>query len=105
MSTTSYQINRSPSVPLNNRIVEEEWTGKEVNLSHLRVFGCVAYAHVSFADRSKLDAILLSAHLLVMVVMNLVTDSGMRITERLFVVEMFSMNRGSVQEHNGDIKF
>ena len=48
-------INRGPSVPLEHRIPEEVWSGKEAKLSHLRVFGCVAYVHISDQGRNKLD--------------------------------------------------
>ncbi|PNX60087.1 hypothetical protein L195_g060011, partial [Trifolium pratense] len=44
-----------PSVPLEHKIPEEVWSGKEVKLSHLRVFGCVAYVHISDQGRNKLD--------------------------------------------------
>ncbi len=49
-------INRGPSKPLDLAILEEIWTGKEVKLSHLKVFGCVSYVHVNDHARSKLDA-------------------------------------------------
>ena len=38
------------------KIPEVEWTGKEVNLSHLEVFGCVSYVHIDPNARDKLDA-------------------------------------------------
>lgn len=53
--TTCYLINRSPSVPLNFEVPEKIWTGKCVNYSHLRVFGCKAFVHVSKELRQKLD--------------------------------------------------
>ena len=56
VNTAVYLINRGPSVPLNFRIPEEVWTGKEVNLSHLKVFGCISYVHIDSEARSKLDA-------------------------------------------------
>ncbi|WVZ05968.1 hypothetical protein V8G54_019314 [Vigna mungo] len=55
VNTAAYLINRSPSVPLEHKISEEVWSGKEVKLSHLRVFGCVAYVHISDQVRNKLD--------------------------------------------------
>ena len=55
VSTAAYLINRGPSVPLGFKIPEEEWQGKEVNISHLRVFGCVSYVRVKDSDRDKLD--------------------------------------------------
>ncbi|KAL8112467.1 hypothetical protein AgCh_019972 [Apium graveolens] len=55
VSTTAYLINRGPSSPLGFKIPEEEWQEKEVNLSHLRVFGYVSYVRVKDSDRDKLD--------------------------------------------------
>ncbi|KAE8688563.1 Retrovirus-related Pol polyprotein from transposon TNT 1-94 [Hibiscus syriacus] len=56
INTAAYLINRGPSVPLDDRIPEEVWSKKEINLSHLRVFGCISYVHIDSAERSKLDA-------------------------------------------------
>ena len=56
VNTAAYLINRGPSVPLEFRIPEEVWSGKEVNLSYLKVFGCVSYVHIDSDARSKLDA-------------------------------------------------
>ena len=56
VNTAAYLINRGPSVPLNFGIPEEVWSGKEVTLSHLRIFGCTAYVHISDHGRDKLDA-------------------------------------------------
>ncbi|KAE8704670.1 hypothetical protein F3Y22_tig00110447pilonHSYRG00005 [Hibiscus syriacus] len=56
INTAAYLINRGPSVPLDGRISEEVWSKKEINLSHLRVFGCISYVHIDSAERSKLDA-------------------------------------------------
>jgi len=33
----------------------ERWYGRNRDVSHLRVFGCTAYAHIPVADRRKLD--------------------------------------------------
>ncbi|CAL5337215.1 unnamed protein product [Camellia sinensis] len=50
-----YLINRSPSVLLNFEIPEKVWSGREISYSHLRLFGCKAFAHVSKEHRQKLD--------------------------------------------------
>lgn len=55
VNTAAYLINRGPSVPLEHNIPEEVWSGKEVKLSHLKVYGCVAYVHISDQGRNKLD--------------------------------------------------
>ncbi|KAL2226309.1 UNVERIFIED_CONTAM: Retrovirus-related Pol polyprotein from transposon TNT 1-94 [Sesamum indicum] len=54
VNTAAFLINRGPSVPLNNRIPEEVWSGKKVDLSFLRTFGCSAY--ILNDDWTKLDA-------------------------------------------------
>ena len=56
VNTAAYLIDRGPSIPLDGKIPEEVWSGKEVNLSHLRVFGCISYVHIDSAERSKLEA-------------------------------------------------
>ena len=53
--TACYLINRSPTTALDNGIPEEFWTGKKVNYSHLKIFGCEAFVHIPKEHRSKLD--------------------------------------------------
>lgn len=64
-NTDAFLINRGHSTPLENGIPDEAWSGKEVNLLFLRVFGCVAYGFflnsvayvlIEVVARSKLDA-------------------------------------------------
>ena len=54
LSTTTYVINRSPSVPLEGDSPQKVWTGK-VSYRHLKVFGCLTYVHVAKDRRGKLD--------------------------------------------------
>ena len=51
-STACYLINRSPSITINRKTPIEVWSGSPANYSELRVFGCIAYAHV---DNGKLE--------------------------------------------------
>ena len=51
-----YLINQSPHTRLEGEILEEKWSGKKVELGHLRVFGCTAYMHIAAGEQSKLDA-------------------------------------------------
>ncbi|CAL9235463.1 unnamed protein product [Arabidopsis halleri] len=51
-STAVYQINRSPSSPIEFEIPEEVWTGAKPKYEELRVFGSVAYIH---SDQGKLN--------------------------------------------------
>jgi len=39
-------LNICPTKSLENTMPKEAWTGRKVDVSHIRVFGCVAYAHV-----------------------------------------------------------
>ena len=55
LSTATYLRNRSPTNAVQDKTPYESWTGKKPNISHLRVFGCDAYAHVAKDERSKLD--------------------------------------------------
>ena len=50
-----YLINRSPSRAINFKCAEEVWSGKPVDYSNLRVFGCSAYAHIPKDERTKLE--------------------------------------------------
>jgi len=41
-----YLLNRSPHKGINNALPEEVWTGKRVDHTQIKVFGCNAYVHV-----------------------------------------------------------
>jgi transposase InsO family protein len=56
VDTVVYLINRGPSISLDGRIPEEEWTGKKVNYSILKTFGCEAFVHIDKENRTKLEA-------------------------------------------------
>lgn len=55
VNTAVYLINRSPTKKLNNVTPEERWSGRKIDLSHLRIFGCVAHVHIHDQDRRKLS--------------------------------------------------
>ena len=56
LNTACYLINWSPSHALESDVPQRVWSGKKVSYSHLRVFGCKAFAHVPKEQRVKLDA-------------------------------------------------
>lgn len=56
VSTAVYLINRGPSIPLDNELPEEVWSGKEVKFSHLKTFGCLAYVLIEPNARNKLES-------------------------------------------------
>ncbi|KAL0544873.1 hypothetical protein IC582_020003 [Cucumis melo] len=50
-----YLSNCSPTRSLWNKTPQQAWTGRKPSIGHLRVFGCMAYAHIPDQKRSKLD--------------------------------------------------
>ena len=48
-------MNRTPTTAIHGMTPEEKFTGKKPDLSHLKVFGCLAYVHIPDELRSKLD--------------------------------------------------
>jgi hypothetical protein len=48
-------MNQTPTAAVHGMTPEEKFTGKKPDVSHLRVFGCIAYVHVPDEKRSKLD--------------------------------------------------
>ena len=55
LSTAAYLRNRSPTNAVIGMTPYEAWTGDKPSVKHLRVFGCVCYAHVPKDERKKLD--------------------------------------------------
>ena len=50
-----YIMNRCPKKSVENKVPQEAWTCMNHSVTHLKVFGCVAYAHVPDEQRKKLD--------------------------------------------------
>ena len=47
VATAAYLRNRTPTTAFEEKKTPyERWYGKKLNLSHLKVFGCIAYAHI-----------------------------------------------------------
>jgi transposase InsO family protein len=56
IATAAYVRNRMPTAVFSGGITPyERWYQRKPNVSHLKVFGCIAYAYVSDAERRKLD--------------------------------------------------
>ena len=53
--TVVYIMNRTLTTTIHGMTLEESFTKKKPNFSHLKVFGCLAYVHVPNELRSKLD--------------------------------------------------
>jgi len=53
VATAIYIMNRTHTTEIHGMTPEKKFTGKKPNVSHLRVFGCIAYTHVP--EGLKLD--------------------------------------------------
>ena len=56
LSTAAYLKNRSPTKAIDGMTPFEAWTGKKLEVNHLHIFGCEAFAHISKDERHKLDS-------------------------------------------------
>ncbi|GMJ05590.1 hypothetical protein HRI_004228200 [Hibiscus trionum] len=50
-----YLLNRCPTKSVRNMTPDEAWSGKKPGIGNLKIFGCIAYAHVPEQIRKKLD--------------------------------------------------
>ncbi|MCO5587777.1 hypothetical protein L7F22_041729 [Adiantum nelumboides] len=50
-----YTMNRTPTAAVHDMTLEEKFTRKKPNVSHCKVFGCIAHVHVLDELRMKLD--------------------------------------------------
>ncbi|KRZ17142.1 Retrovirus-related Pol polyprotein from transposon TNT 1-94 [Trichinella zimbabwensis] len=55
VSAANYLRNRCPTKALRKMTPEEAWSGRNPNLAHLKVFGCLAMVHVPSGQRKKWD--------------------------------------------------
>ena len=56
MECAAYSRNHIPlSAIKGNKTPLEVWSGKKPDVSHLKVFGCMAYEHVPDTQKQKLD--------------------------------------------------
>ncbi|KAG8488949.1 hypothetical protein CXB51_016967 [Gossypium anomalum] len=54
VNTAVYLQNRLPTKALAQKTLFEAWFGFKPSLAHLRVFGCICYAHIHIVKRDKL---------------------------------------------------
>jgi len=55
IATTIYIMNQTPTMIVHGMTPKEKFTGKKPDVSHRRVFGCIAYVDVPNEKKSKLD--------------------------------------------------
>eukprot|EP00253_Pinus_taeda_P018707 PITA_18707 len=46
VNCAAYILNRCPTKAVMNRVPEEAWSGRKQGVTHMKVFRCVAYAHI-----------------------------------------------------------
>ena len=52
----AYVLNRCPTKSVMNKVMEEAWSGIKQFVTHMRIFSCVVYAHISDQLRKNLDS-------------------------------------------------
>ena len=87
VNTSAYLIKRGPSMSLEHKMPEEAWYEKVVKLSHIRVFGCVIYVHISDQGMNNLILSLRSELSSVMARMSLAIASEMMKSKGRSLVE------------------
>jgi len=55
VATIVYIMNQTPTATVHGMTLEEKFTSKKPNVSHLTMFSCITYVHVPDEKRSKLD--------------------------------------------------
>jgi hypothetical protein len=55
VATAVYIMNRTPTATVHGMTPKEKFTSKKPDVSHFRVFGCIAYVHVPDEKRLKLN--------------------------------------------------
>lgn len=55
VASAIYILNWSPTRNLKEKVLQEAWTSMKSSVSHFKIFGCVANAHIPEKLRQKLD--------------------------------------------------
>ncbi len=66
-ATVSFLLNYTSIVEQENKTSYQVWTGHEPDFERLRLWGCIAYAHIPKEKRTKLDENQLEEYLLDMI--------------------------------------
>jgi hypothetical protein len=56
INTVVYIKNRCPTKVLDSKTPQETWSGRKLDVSHLKVFDCKAFAYVLDEKRTKLES-------------------------------------------------
>lgn len=83
-----YLSNLLPSRSVWGKTPQEAWSGRKPNISHLRVFGSIAYVHVPNEKRNKLDDKSEKSYSSAMTQIQKATNFTILILRRQLLVEM-----------------
>jgi hypothetical protein len=56
VNTVVYIKNRCPTKALDSKSLQEAWSGRKPDVSHLRIFGCKTFARVPDEKKTKLES-------------------------------------------------
>ena len=87
-NTIVYLINQIPSSFLDFGIPKEEWLGRRISYSHLRMYACQAFVHVPKEKGARWIKKHSSVSSWVMENINMDFDYGILLQRRLYEVEM-----------------
>ena len=87
-------MNRTPTTAaVHNVTPEEKYSGKKPDLSHLKVFGCIAYVHILDELCSKLDPKAENVYLWAILLSRKVTGAITPLHVSCVLVEMWCLMR------------
>jgi hypothetical protein len=87
-NTTVYMQKKSPHKLLENKTPKEIFLGENMEVSHLRIFGCLVFVHVPKEKRKKLDPSRRTKYFLVSVTHRRHTGYIFSVTRKLRLIEM-----------------
>jgi hypothetical protein len=85
INCANYIVNRTPTKALKNITLEEAWTKIKPDVSHFRVFGSIAWAHIPDEKRKHCSLKVRSVYLLVILKMSKVTEFFNHIVMKLLL--------------------
>jgi transposase InsO family protein len=91
INCANYIVNHTPTKALKNITSEEAWTKIKPYVSHFRVFGSIAWAHIPDEKRKALSLKVRSVYLLVILKMSKVTNFFNHIVMKLLLEEMLNL--------------
>ena len=96
INCANYIVNHTPAKALKNITPKEAWTKIKPDVSHFRVFGNIAWAHIRDEKRKHYSLKVRSVYLLVILKMSKVKDFFNLIKMKLLFEEMLNLMKISL---------